>query len=33
MDVHPAAPGWGCVRGSHNFPAQLRMDNLHSNDI
>ena len=32
VKVHPAAPGWGCVRGSHNLPARPRMDNLHSND-
>jgi hypothetical protein len=32
VDVPRAAPGSGCVLGSHNLPAPLRMDNLHSND-
>jgi hypothetical protein len=32
VDVHPAAPGWGCELGSHNLPPRPRVDNLHSND-
>ena len=32
VDVHPAAPGWGCELGSHNLPPRPRVDNLHSNE-